>query len=166
MSVPSQARGRRRRFTLRSLLIAVVIAAIPLALIANGERRARRRAAAAAMSARQYSVVQEILGQADRFLSTGGGPTNPQPTRSGGRFAGNMVEWQIEVHHMGARPSSSQEVTLIDLRVKGGRDGATLWPIRIEDRGGLDNPKVIEALRTAFAEKKWLYLVQGASVAP
>jgi hypothetical protein len=136
----------RVRFTIRRLMLAVLLFALPCAWVA---RRLHWRDPLIEAKA-QFLVATGVelgpfMGPSSHASSTGG-------------FSEPSPGW-----HWWSRAYLGEHQTdgarLFDVEVSGGCDASGLEPIAIEDRGGLRSAKLVAELTRVYRERGWPYRV-------
>jgi hypothetical protein len=135
----------RVRFTIRRMMIVVLVVALACGWVARQPRRQGLLAAARA----QVEVTNDFISKQ--------------------AFSGPNSEGHSHVEFLDSSPdrlrwvwryrawSNSDGARLIDVEVAGGFDGSDLGPIVIKDRGGTRNARTIKFMTHAYGRRGWWY---------
>lgn len=163
MSSTLKRRGRSWRFSVRGLLLLVLIAALPCGWYADRLRRRRIEREAIAASLRQQHVVMYIFHQGWVSDPREGVPPGAIPPK----LPANVLKQGTRGNNwaMVLRTELSPELVAPgtpdwqQVQIKGGWDGSGVHPILIEVSGREGEPRSVSYLRAAFEKEGWPYRV-------
>lgn len=159
----AKTQGRSWRFSMRWLLLFVLIAAVPCGWYADRLRRQRQERQAIASSLHQQHVVLYIINQEwgnSPQASVPPGAIPPKLPAHVLRQGNRGHDWS-----MISRTELSPELvapgtpTWQQVRIKGGWDRSGARPILIEVSGFEGEPQSLPHLRAAFGKEGWPYRV-------
>lgn len=155
--------GRSWQFSLRWLLLLVLIAAVPCGWYADRLRRQRREREAIAASLLQQHVVMYIFNQEWAFNPQPGVPPGAIPQKlpdsvlrqgSRGNHWAMTSRTELSPEHVAPGKLAWQQV-----RIDGGWDETGVRPILVEVSGFEGEPQSLPHLRAAFEKEGWRYSV-------
>lgn len=156
-------RLRSWRFSLRGLMLLLLVTALPCAWYADRLRRQRMEREAIAASIRQQHVVMYIFNQEWAFNPQPGVPPGSIPPklpdymlRQGDRGKSWVMTSRTELNPEAVAPN---KLAWQEVRIEGGWDGEGVRPILVEVSGFEGESQFVPHLRAAFEKEGWRYKV-------